>query len=130
MRPGHERYGGSYAGRERAIGGIRQSSAQALLHDLSIFQEPDACTILPLPPDLAWKGAQAVDHQDDSGIDVETLMDSDPGATRRDMKHRTFQNPALAVQSGTPQHWLPFGRSLFHRIFHSTTDFARNCLES
>jgi hypothetical protein len=124
MRPGHERYGGSYAGRERAIGGIRQSSAQALLHDLSIFKEPDAGMIAPLPPDFAWKDTQAVDDQDHSGIDFETLMDSDPGATRRDMKRGTFQNPAVAVQSGTPQHRLPSVRSLFHRIFQPATDCA------
>jgi hypothetical protein len=97
--------------------GFGQSSAQAPFHSLSILQETDACVITRLPPDLPWKRTHTVDHQDHGGIDLESLADPNPGATRRDMKGLTFQNPAIAVQFGTPQHRLPSANSLLHVIF-------------
>ena len=57
----------------------------------------DACQILVLPSDLAWKAAQAIDSYDHSRFEDKTLVDSDLDAARRNVERLALPNSVLLV---------------------------------
>jgi hypothetical protein len=78
--------------------------AQTLLDYGSVLQETDACETLVLPPNLAWKAADAIDRQHHPGIDRQSLVNPDLGATVRKVDRFAFQNTAILVQCCIPRH--------------------------